>query len=623
MNSILQVCGLTKSFGDRFLFSNITFGIGEGEKVGLIARNGAGKSTLMKIIAGVEPMDSGTVIMQNDIRIGFLEQIPVINPELPVIDVFLDDGSERSVVIKEYEAALDSRNEKRLSEAVQMMDNFGLWDYEAHFKEVLSQLKIVDYNQRVGELSGGQLKRVALARVLFDNPDILLLDEPTNHLDIDVIEWLEDYLKRSTITLLMVTHDRYFLDKVCSKIIEIDSECIYEYSGNYSYYLEKRAERIDAENAENARAKNLLRTELEWMRRQPQARGSKARYRINAFYELEEKDRTRREESDVKLGVKATYIGSKIFEAEHVCKSFGGKIILNDFSYTFARYEKLGIVGNNGAGKSTFIKCLLGEELIDSGSIEIGETVQFGYYSQEGMKFDESKRVIDALKDIAEYARFDEKTVYSASQFLQLFLFSPSDQQKLICKLSGGEKRRLYLAVVLYKKPNFLILDEPTNDLDIKTLEVLENYLADYKGCLIIVSHDRFFMDRTVDHIFVFEGDGKIKDFPGNYSTYREANKNNANAAELEKQSKSESVSKTKRRNLREPSNKMTFKERKEFECLEVEIQKLTEEKEKLTALFNSGEVIEDVSSLSLRYEELRNLLDEKELRWLELSEKQ
>lgn len=623
MNSILQVCGLTKSFGDRFLFSNITFGIGEGEKVGLIARNGAGKSTLMKIIAGVEPMDSGTVIMQNDIRLGFLEQIPVINPELPVIDIFLDDGSERSIVIKEYEAALDSRNEKRLSEAVQMMDNFGLWDYEAHFKEVLSQLKIVDYNQRVGELSGGQLKRVALARVLFDNPDILLLDEPTNHLDIDVIEWLEDYLKRSTITLLMVTHDRYFLDKVCSKIIEIDSECIYEYSGNYSYYLEKRAERIDAENAENARAKNLLRTELEWMRRQPQARGSKARYRINAFYELEEKARTRREESDVKLGVKATYIGSKIFEAEHVCKSFGDKIILNDFSYTFARYEKLGIVGNNGAGKSTFIKCLLGEEPIDSGSIEIGETVQFGYYSQEGMKFDESKRVIDALKDIAEYARFDEKTVYSASQFLQLFLFSPSDQQKLICKLSGGEKRRLYLAVVLYKKPNFLILDEPTNDLDIKTLEVLENYLADYKGCLIIVSHDRFFMDRTVDHIFVFEGDGKIKDFPGNYSTYREANKNNANAAELEKQSKSESVSKTKRRNLREPSNKMTFKERKEFESLEVEIQKLTEEKEKLTALFNSGEVIEDVSSLSLRYEELRNLLDEKELRWLELSEKQ
>lgn len=623
MNSILQVCGLAKSFGDRFLFSNITFGIGEGEKVGLIARNGAGKSTLMKIIAGVEPMDSGAVIMQNDIRLGFLEQIPVINPELPVIDVFLDDGSERSIVIKEYEAALDSRNEKRLSEAVQMMDNFGLWDYEAHFKEVLSQLKIVDYNQRVGELSGGQLKRVALARVLFDNPDILLLDEPTNHLDIDVIEWLEDYLKRSTITLLMVTHDRYFLDKVCSKIIEIDSECIYEYSGNYSYYLEKRAERIDAENAENARAKNLLRTELEWMRRQPQARGSKARYRINAFYELEEKARTRREESDVKLGVKATYIGSKIFEAEHVRKSFGDKIILNDFSYTFARYEKLGIVGNNGAGKSTFIKCLLGEEPIDSGSIEIGETVQFGYYSQEGMKFDESKRVIDALKDIAEYARFDEKTVYSASQFLQLFLFSPSDQQKLICKLSGGEKRRLYLAVVLYKKPNFLILDEPTNDLDIKTLEVLENYLADYKGCLIIVSHDRFFMDRTVDHIFVFEGDGKIKDFPGNYSTYREANKNNANAAELEKQSKSESVSKTKRRNLREPSNKMTFKERKEFESLEVEIQKLTEEKEKLTALFNSGEVIEDVSSLSLRYEELRNLLDEKELRWLELSEKQ
>ncbi len=622
MNSILQVSGLTKSFGDRILFSDISFGIEEGEKVGLIARNGAGKSTLMKIIAGVESMDSGTVIMQNDIRLGFLEQVPAINGDLPVIDVFLDDGTERSAIIKAYEEALGGNDEQRLSDAIPMMDNLGLWDYEAHFKQVLSQLKIVDYRQRVGELSGGQLKRVALARVLFDNPDVLLLDEPTNHLDIDVIEWLEDYLKRSTITLLMVTHDRYFLDKVCNKIIEVDFGNIYEYNGNYSYYLEKRAERIDAENAEVARAKNLLRTELEWMRRQPQARGSKARYRIDAFYKLEEKAQTRREEADVKLSVKATYIGSKIFEAEHVCKSFGDNVILNDFSYIFARYEKLGIVGNNGAGKSTFIKCLLGEEPIDSGTIDIGETVQFGYYSQDGMKFDESKRVIDALKDIAEYARFDEKTVYSASQFLQLFLFSPADQQKLICKLSGGEKRRLYLAVVLFRKPNFLILDEPTNDLDIKTLEVLENYLADYKGCLIVVSHDRFFMDRTVDHIFVFEGNGKIKDFPGNYSEYREAKKNVSDEPKVCK-SKSEPVSKPKWRNNREPSNRMSFKERKEFESLEKEIQELTGEKEKLTAMFNSGEVIEDVAKISLRYEELSKLLDEKEMRWLELSEKQ
>ena len=622
MKSILQVRDLTKSFGDRILFSDISFGIEEGEKVGLIARNGAGKSTLMKIIAGIEPMDSGTVIMQNDIRLGFLEQVPAVKGDLPVIDVFLDDGTERSAIIKAYEEALGDKDEQRLSEAIQMMDNFGLWDYEAHFKQVLSQLKIVDYNQRVCELSGGQLKRVALARVLFDNPDVLLLDEPTNHLDIDIIEWLEDYLKRSTITLLMVTHDRYFLDKVCNKIIEVDSGNIYEYNGNYSYYLEKKEERIDAENAEIARAKNLLRTELEWMRRQPQARGSKARYRIDAFYKLEEKARARRDEADVKLRVKASYIGSKIFEAEHVFKKFGDKVILNDFSYTFARYEKLGIVGNNGTGKSTFIKCLLGEESMDSGTFDVGETVQFGYYSQEGMKFDESKRVIDALKDIAEYARFDEKTVYSASQFLQLFLFSPVDQQKLICKLSGGEKRRLYLAVVLFKKPNFLILDEPTNDLDIKTLEVLENYLADYKGCLIIVSHDRFFMDRTVDHIFVFEGNGKIKDFPGNYSDYRETIKNESNVMESDK-NKGESSGKSRWRNHREQSNKMSFKERKEFESLEKEIQEFTEEKEKLTALFNSGEMIEDIAGLSSRYEELTRMLDEKEMRWLELSEKQ
>ena len=419
----------------------------------------------------------------------------------------------------------------------------------------------------------------------------------------------------------MVTHDRYYHDRVCNKIVEIDGGATYEYDGNYSYYLEKRQERIDAENAEVARAKNLLRTELEWMRRQPQARGSKARYRINAFYELEKRAQSARNEKDVELDVKASYIGSKIFEAHDACKRYGDKVILNHLNYIFARYEKLGIVGNNGVGKSTFIKCLLGIEPLDSGSFEVGETVQFGYYSQEGISFDEGKKVIDAVREIAEYVRFDEKTSYTASQFLQLFLFTPADQQKFIAKLSGGEKRRLYLATVLMRKPNFLILDEPTNDLDIKTLEVLENYLAGFKGCVIIVSHDRFFMDRTVDHLFVFEGNGVIRDFPGNYSDYREVKQEeqrqeNARRKEAEKP---KTAPQPRQRNV----NKMTFMERKEFEALGTEIEQLTAEKNSLDALFNSGEVINDIAEKSARYDEVRQLLDEKEMRWLELSEKQ
>ena len=623
MESILQIEGVSKSFGDRMLFADVTLGVGEGEKIGLIAKNGAGKSTLMKVIAGVEPADEGRIVFRNGVRMGYLEQTQDMNPDMAVIDVFLGDGSKAATVIKRYEKAVADNDADALAASMAEMDAGDLWNYESRFKQVLAQLKIYDYYQRVGELSGGQLKRVALAKVIIDEPDLLLLDEPTNHLDVDVIEWLEDYLSRSRMTLLMVTHDRYFLDRVCNKIVEIDNGYVYEYRGNYSYYLEKRQERIDAENAEVARAKNLLRTELEWMRRQPQARGGKARYRINAFYELEKRARSARNERDVELDVESSYIGSKIFVAHDVCKRFGDKTILNGFNYTFARYEKLGIVGNNGVGKSSFIKCLLGLEPLDSGYFEVGETVQFGYYSQEGIAFDESKKVIDAVREIAEHVRFDEKTSYTASQFLQLFLFSPADQQKFIFKLSGGEKRRLYLATVLMRKPNFLILDEPTNDLDIKTLEVLENYLFNFGGCVIIVSHDRFFMDRTVDHLFVFEGDGVIRDFPGNYSDYREAK----DEEERTENARQKEAAKQKEKAAQQPrpraTNKMTFKERKEFEALESEIAQLSAEKASLDALFNGGEVIDDVAGKSSRYEEIGRLLDEKEMRWLELSEKE
>ncbi len=620
MNTVLQLDGISKSYGDRMLFSDVSIGIGEGEKIGLIAKNGTGKSTLMKIIAGEEPADSGTVILRNGIRMGYLEQLPKIDPNITVIDAFLDDGSERAAVIKEYERAILSNDAEAMTSLTTKIDSLDLWNYENNFKQVLSRLNIRNYEQRIGELSGGQLKRVALAKVILDNPDLLLLDEPTNHLDVDVIEWLEEYLSRSRMTLFMVTHDRYFLDRVCNKIVEIDNCSTYEYNGNYSYYLDKRQERIDAESAEVDKARNLLRTELEWMRRQPQARGGKARYRINAFYELEKKAQSTRDERDIELDVKSSYIGSKIFVAHDVCKRYGNKVILDKFNYTFARYEKLGIVGNNGVGKSTFIKCLLGEEPLDSGSFEVGETVRFGYYSQDGIKFDENKKVIDAVREIAEYVRFDEKTSYTASQFLQLFLFPPADQQKYIFKLSGGEKRRLYLATVLMRKPNFLILDEPTNDLDIRTLEVLEHYLASFKGCVIVVSHDRFFMDRTVDHLFVFEGNGVIRDFPGNYSSYRDA-KDEENRIEARKEIAAKPKEPVQPRQRQ--SVKMTFKERKEFEMLEKEIAELTEEKNALAELFNSGDVIDDIAVKSNRYNELCTLLDEKEMRWLELSEKE
>lgn len=619
MKSFLQIEGLTKSFGDRVLLDNITFGLYEGDKVGLIAKNGTGKTTLLRIIAGLEPYDEGKVVFRNDLRVAYLPQFPELDPSLSVIEACLSLSDESTNAIRNYEKAIESGDADEISSAIHEMDTVGAWDYEERIKQILSQLKITQLNQPVKELSGGQIKRVALAKVIINEPELLILDEPTNHLDIEMIEWLEDYLKRSRISLLMVTHDRYFLDKVCTKIIEIDMRQIYTYEGNYDYYLSKREERISAQDAELAKVKNLLRTELDWMRRQPQARGSKAKYRIDAFYELDKKSKFRRDDSTVELNVKSSYIGSKIFEAHDVCKKFDDLVILKDFNYIFARYEKLGIVGNNGVGKSTFIKLLLGLEKPDSGYFDIGETVKFGYYSQDGIQFNEEEKVIDAVKKIAEVIVFDEKTKYTASQFLQLFLFTPETQQKYIYKLSGGEKRRLYLATVLMKKPNFLILDEPTNDLDIVTLGILEDYLQKFKGCVIVVSHDRFFMDRTVDHLFVFEGNGVIKDFPGNYSDYREwkNQQKEAKVAKKEERPKEHAIK-------RDYSSKMTFKERKEFEALSADIESLEAEKRSIEESLNGGTLgMEELTQKSKRISEIMAELEDKEMRWLELSEKE
>ena len=604
------------------LFADVTFGINEGDKVGLIAKNGTGKTTLLSIIAGKEDYDSGRIVFNNDIRVGYLEQVPSFQSSKSVIDTCIEGDEPLAIAVRNYEHALHNGNSDAMTAAIQEMDNCKAWDYEDRFKQILSMLKITDINQPIEQLSGGQIKRVALAKILINEPNLLILDEPTNHLDIDMIEWLENYLSRNRMAILMVTHDRYFLDKVCNKIVEIDNEKVYSYNGKYNYFLEKRIERLDAQNAELARAKNLYRTELEWMRRQPQARGSKARYRINAFHELQDKVSTKVNNKTLDINIKSSYIGSKIFVAHNVSKSFGENVIVKDFSYIFARYEKLGIVGNNGAGKSSFIKLLLNEYQPDNGFFEIGETVRFGYYSQEGITFNESKKVIDSVREIAEHIHFDEKTSYSASQFLNLFLFSAKDQQKLISKLSVAEKRRLYLATVLMRQPNFLILDEPTNDLDIVTLEVLEDYISKFKGCVIIISHDRFFMDRTVDHIFVFEGNGVIKDFPGNYSEYREWKQENDKLKDAEKpkeQQKAKASNAEKNRN----SNKLTFKERKEFEELTKDLDLLNNEKQEIETIFSNGSNTADLDRLAKRYKELKSIIDEKEYRWLELSEKE
>ena len=588
----MDVQSVGKRIGDRVLFWKVSFTINERDHVGLIARNGTGKSTLLSILAGEEGYDAGRIVFRNGIRIGYLEQSPVFNDSHTVMEAILDFHKDKS------------------EEAV-----------ELKARQILTKLKIFDCNQPIGLLSGGQTKRVALAKILVDEPDMLILDEPTNHLDLEMIEWLESYLARSTMSILMVTHDRYFLDNICSSIIEMDDSRIYTYKGNYSYYLEKRQERLDSLGAEIERANNLYRTELEWMRRMPQARGHKARYREEAFYELEKIAKQRISERSVRLEMNSTYIGSKIFIAKDVCKRFGERVILDKFNYTFSRYEKLGIVGNNGTGKSTFIKTLLGAEPIDNGTYDIGQTVRFGYYSQGGLAFREDQKVIDAVRDIAEYVDMGNGQRLSAGQFLQHFLFTPEEQYSYIYKLSGGEKRRLYLCTVLMRSPNFLILDEPTNDLDIMTLQVLEEYLAGFTGCVIIVSHDRYFMDKVVDHILVFNGNGDIKDFPGNYSQYREWKGlqpkpvNEAQTTSTKNEWKlNKSLNKT---------NKLSFKEKREMEQLETDINRLEAEKEEIEGLLSGGDIAVDrIVALSKRLPELNDELDAKSMRWLELSEK-
>ena len=618
MTPYLQVENLTKSFGDLVLFNGISFGIAEGQRIGLIAKNGSGKTTLLNILAGKEGYDEGKITFRRDLRVGYLEQSPKYPEELTVLEACFYHGNSTVELIKEYERCMETPGNPGMDELLVRMEHEKAWDYERRAKQILSQLKIRDFSQKIGHLSGGQLKRVALANILITEPDLLILDEPTNHLDLDMTEWLEEYLNRGSLSLLMVTHDRYFLDRVCSEIIEIDNRQLYSYKGNYSYYLEKRQERIEATNAEIARANNLYRTELEWMRRMPQARGHKARYREEAFYELEKVAKQRTYDANVKLDVKASYIGSKIFEADHLCKRFGDLKILDDFSYIFARYEKMGIVGNNGTGKSTFIKILMGLEKPDSGTLDIGETVRFGYYSQEGLQFNEQMKVIDVITDIAEVIELGNGKRLTASQFLQHFLFTPETQHSYVYKLSGGERRRLYLCTVLMRNPNFLVLDEPTNDLDIVTLQVLEEYLQNFKGCVIVVSHDRYFMDKVVDHLLVFKGQGDIRDFPGNYSDYHDWK---LAKAEHEKEAAKPKEEKTQRVRLND-KRRMTFKERKEFEQLEKEIAALEEEKKQIEEALCSGTLsVDELTEKSKRLPLLNDELDEKTMRWLELSE--
>jgi len=627
MISFLQIDGLTKSFGDLVLFQNITFGIAQGQKIGLIARNGSGKTTLLNIIAGKEGYDSGAVIFRNDLRVGYLEQTPHFPAELSVLDACYLSPNPTVQLIARYETAVASGNTAEMEAIMVRMDSEKAWDYEQKARQILSQLKINEFDRPIGTLSGGQLKRVALANVLITEPELILLDEPTNHLDMEMIEWLEGYLERSTISILMVTHDRYFLDRVCNDIIEIDQKEIFRYQGNYSLYIEKRSERIAAKNSEIERANNLMRKELDWMRRQPQARGTKAKYRIDAFYELEEKAKQRTANQQVRLNVRSAYIGSKIFEAVDVCKRFDEVKILHNFNYTFTRYEKLGIVGNNGTGKTTFIKMLTGEITPDSGHFDIGDTVRFGYYSQEGLLFDDNEKVIDIVRKIAEYITMGDGKTLTVSQFLNFFLFAPDKQHNYVGKLSGGEKRRLYLCTVLMRNPNFLILDEPTNDLDIVTLNILEEYLTNFKGCVIVVSHDRYFMDKIVDHLLVFHGNADIQDFPGNYSRYREwkVKEKTGKAVQTGKTGKTGKTAedrKTTARPEKESRTKLTYKEQREFETLETEIAALEVEKKELeTTLSSENLSVDELTQKSTRIGELIGLIDIKTMRWLELSE--
>ena len=591
----LDVQHLTKSFGALTLFRDISFSIGEGQKVGLIAKNGTGKSTLLSILSGKEGYDEGSIVFRRDLKVGMLEQSPVFDPDESVLDACFNHQGEDEKVLKA--------------------------------KQVLTQLKIRDLSQRMGELSGGQQKRVALANVLLTEPDLLILDEPTNHLDLEMIEWLEGYLARGNRTLLMVTHDRFFLDRVCSVILELDDQTIYTYRGNYAYYLEKRQERIDNRRAEVARANNLYRTELEWMRRMPQARGHKARYREEAFYELEKVAKQRLEERQLRLKASNVYIGSKIFECQYISKKFDDVVILKDFYYNFSRFEKMGIVGNNGTGKSTFIKMLLGQVPVDDGRIVIGETVKFGYFSQEGLQFNEQQKVIDIVTAIAEYVDLGSGKKLSASQLLQYFLFTPEQQYNYVYKLSGGERRKLYLCTVLMQNPNFLVLDEPTNDLDIVTLQILEEYLQDFPGCVIVVSHDRYFMDKVVDHLLVFKGQGEIKDFPGNYTQYREYSRGEEQEVRGERIEKAKNQSQQSIPLTSHPSpltskRKLSYKEKREMEQLEKDIAALETEKKQIEeALCGGTTSVDEITAMSKRLPMLNDELDEKSMRWLELSE--
>lgn len=595
MTPFLDIQNLTKSFGSQILFKNISFSVGEGQKVGLVAKNGTGKTTLLEILSDHEGYDEGNIIYRNDIRISYLKQIPEFNPEESVLDACFNHKGEPERILKA--------------------------------KQILTQLHIQNLQQPMKELSGGQQKRVALANVLINEPDFLILDEPTNHLDLVMIEWLEGYLSRSNLTLLMVTHDRYFLDHVCNIILELDNQSIYTYRGNYSYYLEKRQERVDNQRAEVQRANNLYRTELEWMRRMPQARGHKARYREEAFYELENKAHQRIEERQLRLKANNVYIGSKIFECQYVSKRFERedgtvKIILDNFYYNFARFEKMGIVGDNGTGKSTFIKMLLNIIQPDSGRFDIGETVRFGYFSQEGLKFSEDDKVIDIITDIADYIDLGGGRKMTALQFLNYFMFSPEQQHNYVYKLSGGERRKLYLCTVLMKNPNFLVLDEPTNDLDIQTLQVLEEYLQDFPGCVIVVSHDRYFTDKVVDHLLVFKGEGSIQDFPGNYTQYREWSKLKLDEEDKNKVTKNNSTNKKKNDYHNDTRRRMSFKEKYEFQQLSKDIEALEQEQKNIEEALCSGTLsVDELTEKSKRLPILKDELDEKSLRWLELSE--
>ena len=590
MTPLLDVQNISKAFGAHVLFENISFSIAEGQHVGLIAKNGTGKSTLLSLLSGKESVDSGSIIFRRDIKVGFLEQQPKFDPEESVLDACFNHQGDPDRILKA--------------------------------KQILTQLHITDLTQPMGQLSGGQQKRIALANVLITEPDLLILDEPTNHLDLEMIEWLEGYLQRGNKTLLMVTHDRYFLDRVCNLILELDNHTVYSYRGNFQYYMEKRQERIDATRAEIERANNLYRRELEWMRRQPQARGHKARYREEAFYDLESKAKQRIEERQMRLKSKNVYIGSKIFECQYVSKAFDEKVILKDFYYNFQRFEKMGIVGNNGTGKSTFIKMLLGEVTPDNGCFDVGDTVRFGYFSQDGMKFRDDQRVIDVIADIADYIDYGGGKHITATQLLQHFLFTPEQQYDYVYKLSGGERRKLYLCTVLMRNPNFLVLDEPTNDLDIQTLEVLEEYLQDFPGCVIIVSHDRFFMDKIVDHLLVFRGEGEIKDFPGNYTQFREWESLKPKELTDNKNNTSDTEKKEKREFVGEQRRKKTYKEKCEFERLEKEIAALEEEQKSIEEALCSGTLpIDELTEKSKRLPIIKDELEEKEMRWLELSE--